>query len=61
MGIREYWVIDVRARRIEVRRRPTDDDGYALLERITAEGELAIAALEGVTLSARNIFERLDG
>ena len=60
MGIPEYWVIDVRARRIEVRRRPTLE-GYALIERLEETDDLAIARLDGVTLSARRIFERLRG
>jgi Uma2 family endonuclease len=52
-GVRDYWVVDVAARRVIVHRDPTDE-GYRSVERFEADAEVA-------ALSAPELTMRLAG
>ena len=55
-GIAEYWIADVVARVLEVRRRPQPDGTYADVRTLRPGDTADVAALPGVTVAVADLF-----
>ena len=53
-GIQEFWIVDLDGRAVEVGREPSGD-GYAVVERVGADGTLTLPELE-VSFAAAPLF-----
>jgi Uma2 family endonuclease len=54
-GVRDYWVVDVEARRVIVHRDPTDE-GYRSVQRFEAGAEVAALLAPGLTMKLADLL-----
>ena len=55
LGVREYWILDVKARAVEVYRQP-GPEGYGFQERLIGEGEIAPLAFPDVPVTLSELL-----
>ncbi len=59
-GIDDYWLLDLRSRRLEVRRNPgltgSAEVGYRSLQIMTAEGEVSPLAMPGAVIQVADLL-----
>ncbi len=57
-GIPEYWIVNVQARSVEIRREPDPATArYASFATVGIEGTLAPVALPGLTIAVASLFD----
>jgi Uma2 family endonuclease len=55
-GVRDYWVVDVAARRVIVHRDPTDE-GYRLVETLEADTEASALLAPELTVRLADLLD----
>jgi Uma2 family endonuclease len=56
-GVPEYWIVDLEARAIEIRREPGSDGRYRSVSTVPSAGEATSAALPGLQVLVSALFD----